>query len=46
MRPLPEWQFTEAEFAQAAELWAKPDYVDVVIHSHRHRLPVTPGDPR
>jgi pimeloyl-ACP methyl ester carboxylesterase len=45
-RNSPEWQFTEAEFAQAAELWTNPDYVDVVIHSYRHRLAVAPGDPR
>ncbi|MFF4837780.1 alpha/beta fold hydrolase [Streptomyces sp. NPDC001315] len=45
-RNSPEWQFTEAEFAQAAELWGNPDYVDVVIHSYRHRLAAAPGDPR
>ncbi|MFI6062202.1 alpha/beta fold hydrolase [Streptomyces sp. NPDC051286] len=45
-RNSPEWRFTEAEFAQAAELWANPDYVDVVIHSYRHRLAATPGAPR
>jgi len=39
-------QFTEAEFAQAAQLWTNPDYVDVVIHSYRHRLGAAPGDPR
>ncbi|CCK24621.1 epoxide hydrolase [Streptomyces davaonensis JCM 4913] len=45
-RNSPEWRFIEAEFAQAAELWANPDYVDVVIHSYRHRLAVAAGDPR
>ncbi|MEW2288502.1 alpha/beta hydrolase [Streptomyces sp. NPDC047841] len=45
-RNSPAWQFTEAEFAQAAELWSNPDYVDVVIHSYRHRLAAAPGDPR
>ncbi|WAZ27364.1 hypothetical protein STRCI_008509 [Streptomyces cinnabarinus] len=45
-RNSPQWQFAEAEFVQAAELWANPDYVDVVIHSYRHRLAVAPGDPR
>lgn len=45
-RNSPEWQFSEAEFAQAAELWTNPDYVDVVIHSYRHRLAAAPGDPR
>ncbi|WP_443053121.1 alpha/beta fold hydrolase [Streptomyces sp. FXJ1.172] len=45
-RNSPQWQFTEAEFAQAAQLWTNPDYVDVVIHSYRHRLADAPGDPR
>ncbi|MFF0478831.1 alpha/beta fold hydrolase [Streptomyces sp. NPDC004284] len=45
-RNSPEWQFTEAEFAQAAELWTNPDYVDVVLHSYRHRLGAAPGEPR
>ncbi|MFD9902678.1 alpha/beta fold hydrolase [Streptomyces sp. NPDC059063] len=45
-RNSPEWQFTEAEFAEAAELWANPDYVDVVIHNYRHRLGAAPGDRR
>ncbi|MFE7750251.1 alpha/beta fold hydrolase [Streptomyces sp. NPDC057428] len=30
----------------AAALWTNPDYVDVVIHSYRHRLGAVPGDPR
>ncbi|MFE7401614.1 alpha/beta fold hydrolase [Streptomyces sp. NPDC057557] len=45
-RNSPEWRFTEAEFTQAAELWTNPDYVDVVIHSYRHRLAAAPGAPR
>ncbi|MBU3865737.1 alpha/beta hydrolase [Streptomyces sp. 4503] len=45
-RNSPQWHFTEAEFAQAARLWTNPDYVDVVIHSYRHRLAAAPGDPR
>ncbi len=45
-RNSPEWRFTEAEFAQATEVWRNPDYVDVVIHSYRHRLAAAPGDPR
>ncbi|GGM22629.1 alpha/beta hydrolase [Streptomyces fumigatiscleroticus] len=45
-RNSPDWQFTEAEFAQAARLWSNPDYVDVVIHSYRHRLAAAPGAPR
>ncbi|MGW0856935.1 alpha/beta fold hydrolase [Streptomyces sp. NPDC002690] len=45
-RNSPQWQFTEAEFAQTASLWTNPDYVDVVIHGYRHRLGAAPGDPR
>ncbi|MGW0812832.1 alpha/beta fold hydrolase [Streptomyces viridiviolaceus] len=45
-RNSPEWRFTEAEFARAAQVWKNPDYVDVVIHSYRHRLAAAPGDPR
>ncbi|MFJ6073963.1 alpha/beta fold hydrolase [Streptomyces sp. NPDC093065] len=45
-RNSPEWQFTEAELDRAATLWTNPDYVDVVIHSYRHRLGAAPGDPR
>ncbi|MFI0716037.1 alpha/beta fold hydrolase [Streptomyces inhibens] len=43
-RNSPEWHFTEAEFEEAAKLWTNPDYVDVVIHSYRHRLAAAPGD--
>lgn len=45
-RNSPEWRFTEAEFAQAAQLWTNPDYVDVVLHSYRHRMAAAPGEPR
>lgn len=45
-RNSPEWRFTEAEFAQAAQLWTNPDYVQVVLHSYRHRLGAVPGAPR
>ncbi|MFE6888465.1 alpha/beta fold hydrolase [Streptomyces sp. NPDC057694] len=45
-RNSPDWRFTEAEFAQTAELWTNTDYVDVVIHGYRHRLAAAPGDPR
>ncbi|MHC3426662.1 alpha/beta fold hydrolase [Streptomyces sp. DT18] len=44
-RNSPQWHFTEAEFARAAELWDNPDYVDVVIHGYRHRLDAAPGAP-
>jgi pimeloyl-ACP methyl ester carboxylesterase len=44
-RNSPKWAFTEAELARAAEAFDNPDYVDVVIHSYRHRLGYAPGAP-
>ncbi|WP_030186721.1 alpha/beta fold hydrolase [Streptomyces violaceorubidus] len=45
-RNSPAWDFTEAEFAETAPLWRNPDYVDVVIHSYRHRMAAAPGAPQ
>jgi len=42
----PSWQFSEAEFAQAAASWDNPDWVDVVLHSYCFRWGATPPDPR
>ena len=41
----PGWAFTEAEFAEAAESFENPDFVEVTIHSYRHRFGGVPGDP-
>lgn len=41
----PPWAFTEAAFAAAAACWDNPDYVEVVVHSYRHRYGLVPGDP-
>lgn len=41
----PTWKFDDATFARAAEAFDNPDYVDVVIHSYRHRLGLAPGYP-
>jgi pimeloyl-ACP methyl ester carboxylesterase len=41
----PTWRFTDATFERAAQAWDVPDYVDVVIHSYRHRHNAAPGDP-
>lgn len=38
--------FTDAEFDAARAGFANPDWVDVVIHSYRHRYLAVPGDPR
>ncbi len=41
----PTWRFTDTAFERAAQAWDTPDYVDVVIHSYRHRHNAAPGDP-
>jgi len=41
----PEWDFDEATFDRSATAFDNPDFVDVVIHSYRHRFGLAPGDP-
>jgi pimeloyl-ACP methyl ester carboxylesterase len=41
----PTWEFDEATFDQSALSFENPDFVDVVIHSYRHRFGLVPGDP-
>jgi pimeloyl-ACP methyl ester carboxylesterase len=41
----PAWNFDEATFERTAASHDNPDYVDVVIHSYRHRFGLAPGDP-
>jgi pimeloyl-ACP methyl ester carboxylesterase len=42
----PNWQFDEETFARTASAFDNPDFVDVAIHSYRHRYGVAEGDPR
>ena len=42
----PNWKFDEACFERTAIAHDNPDYVDVVIHSYRHRFGLADGDPR
>jgi pimeloyl-ACP methyl ester carboxylesterase len=42
----PTWQFDEAIYARTASSFDNPDFVDVVIHSYRHRMGNMAGDPR
>jgi len=42
----PLWEFTPGDLARAAAAFANPDYVDVVIHSYRHRLGLVDGAPQ
>jgi pimeloyl-ACP methyl ester carboxylesterase len=41
----PEWRFTDDEFDFTAASFDNPDFVDVVVHSYRHRYGLVPGDP-
>ena len=41
----PRWSFDEATFERSAAAFDNPDFVDVVIHSYRHRFGLVPGDP-
>jgi pimeloyl-ACP methyl ester carboxylesterase len=41
----PTWQFDDATFERTAVAFDNPDFVDVVIHSYRHRFNLVPGDP-
>jgi pimeloyl-ACP methyl ester carboxylesterase len=42
----PNWDFDEACFERTAAAHDNPDYVDVVIHSYRHRFGLAEGDPQ
>jgi len=42
----PGWHFTEETYSRTAPSFDNPDFVDVVIHSYRHRIGNAPGDPR
>jgi pimeloyl-ACP methyl ester carboxylesterase len=41
----PSWRFDEATFARSAASFDNEDFVEVVIHSYRHRFALAPGDP-
>jgi pimeloyl-ACP methyl ester carboxylesterase len=41
----PNWTFDEATFERSAAAFDNPDFVDVVIHSYRHRYGLAAGDP-
>src|SRR5262245_44879464 len=41
----PNWRFDEATYERTAASFDNPDFVDVVIHSYRHRYGWAPGDP-
>jgi pimeloyl-ACP methyl ester carboxylesterase len=41
----PTWRFSDEEYERTAVSFECPDFVDVVIHSYRHRFGLVPGDP-
>jgi pimeloyl-ACP methyl ester carboxylesterase len=42
----PDWDFDDATFERSARAHQNPDFVDVVIHSYRHRFGLADGDPQ
>lgn len=42
----PAWRFDDDTYARTAAAFDNPDFVDVVIHSYRHRFGLVDGDPR
>ena len=42
----PNWHFTDETFEQTAVSFDNPDFVDIVIHSYRHRNGNAAGEPR
>ena len=41
----PTWSFDKATFDTTAEAFDNPDFVEIVVHSYRHRFGGIPGDP-
>ena len=42
----PTWRFAAATFDRTAPSFDNPDFVDVVVHSYRHRVGNAPGEAR
>jgi pimeloyl-ACP methyl ester carboxylesterase len=41
----PNWRFDDATYDRTAASFDNPDFVEVVIHSYRHRYALVAGDP-
>jgi pimeloyl-ACP methyl ester carboxylesterase len=41
----PNWKFDDATYDRTAASFDNPDFVEIVIHSYRHRFGYAPGDP-
>jgi hypothetical protein len=44
-RNSPKWRYDDAVVTWTAAAFDNPDYVEVVLHSYRHRLGLAPGAP-
>jgi pimeloyl-ACP methyl ester carboxylesterase len=42
----PQWHYTDEAYARSAPSFDNPDFVEIVVHSYRHRLMNAPGEPR
>ncbi len=42
----PSWAYDQATFETTATSFENPDFVEIVIHSYRHRFGSVPGDPQ
>jgi len=42
----PNWRFDDDTYACSAVAFDNPDFVDVVVHSYRHRFGLVDGDPQ
>ncbi|WP_025597007.1 alpha/beta fold hydrolase [Burkholderia sp. WSM2230] len=42
----PTWRVDEDTFARSAAAFDNPDFVEVVVHSYRHRFGLVAGDPQ
>jgi pimeloyl-ACP methyl ester carboxylesterase len=42
----PTWKFNDETFEASAVSFNNPDFVDVVVHSYRHRYGLADGDPK
>jgi pimeloyl-ACP methyl ester carboxylesterase len=42
----PQWRYTDEAYARSAPSFDNPDFVDIVVHSYRHRLMNAPGEQR
>lgn len=41
----PSWEFADSEFGNTAASFDNPDWVDICLHSYRHRWGFAEGDP-